>query len=371
MKIAQCGFSAGNHSWALVMQNICRSLISKGHDVHIFSTNGSEHFPEDLKPNLRGYVNEGDNKLFGSVLDDKYDMQLSYTAFKNFDKYFLRGDKNRFGIWNYETDILPKAFAKYTKYVDKVLPSSNFSKDIFSKNGVPEDHQVVVPHGIDLDRFKNVAKFPLRTNKRLKILANIAQPHIRKNIPGLLEAYGKAFEKKDDVCLVLKISRKTKGSSFEVNINSILNSFKSKYKNHAEIEIIDEFIINIEELYNACDVVFTMTHCECFWMPGIESLAANKITVAPRYGGQLDYMNDSNSFLVNGVECRAPLQMQYWEPSPYAKMFNPDTNHAADILRTIYNDYDNILTKFTPHIQSVLPKFTWDCVTDQILNLCT
>ena len=336
----------------------------------MFSTNGVEHFPDDLKPNLRGYVNEGDNKLFGNILDDNYDMQLSYTAFKNFDKYFLRGDKNRFGIWNYETDILPKAFAKYTKHVDKVLPSSNFSKEIFTKNGVPADHQVVISHGVDLDRFKSAIKFPLRTNKRLKILANIAQPHIRKNIPGLLEAYGKAFTKNDDVCLVLKISRKTKGSSFEVDANSIINNFKVKYKNHADIEIIDQFIVNIEELYNACDVVFTMANAENFWMCGLEAMASNKIVVAPKYGGQLDYMNDTNSFLVNGKVVRAPLQMQYWEPSSYAKMFEPDTDHAAEILQNIYKNYETILNKFKPNMESIMPSYSWDAVTDQILNLC-
>ncbi len=370
MKISWCGFGGSNHSWSLVAQNICRALKKNGHDVHMFSTNGIKHFPEDLKDNLRGYVDEGSTQLHGAVLDEKYDMQLSYTAFKNFDKYFLRGNQNRFGIWNYETDILPKAFAKLTKNVDKVLPSSNFSKYIFTKNGVPEDHQVVVPHGIHLDRFEKMNKFPLRTNKKLKILANIAQPHIRKNIPGLLSAYGKAFTKKDDVCLVLKVVRQTKGSSFEVDFNNIFNDFKRKFKDHAEVEIIDSFIVDIEDLYNACDVVFTMTHTECFWMPGLEGFAANKIVVAPRYGGQLDYMNDDNSFLVDGKECRAPLQLQYWEPSMYAKMFNPSDDHAASILKNIYQNYESILNKFSPNIKSILPNYTWDAVANKILSLC-
>lgn len=371
MKVCWFGFLGKNHSWSIVAQNISRKLIEMGHEVDLYSTNGVEHFPEDLKPFLKGFNNEGEMKQnIMAPLKDQYDLQLSYTAFKNFPIYFIRGNKNRFGIWNYETDILPKAFAKYTKSVDKVLPSSQFSKDIFIKNGVPADKQVVVPHGIHVERFQNLGKFPLKTKKKLKVLANIAQPHLRKNIPGLLEAYGKAFTKKDDVCLVLKVSRKPPKHAFDVDFNKLFSDFKNKYKDHAEIEIIDMFIVDIETLYNACDVVYTMTHSECFWMPGLEGFAANKIVIAPRYGGQLDFMNDDNSLLVDGKECRAPMQAQYWEPSPYAKMFNPDTNLGADALRKVYSDYDNLLAKFSPNMKSLMPNYSWASVAERIIDLC-
>src|SRR5579885_342808 len=280
MKVCWFGFLAKNHSWSIVAQNISRELVKKGHDVHLFSTNGTQHFPEDLKPNLKGYIEENfpitaDNfdELITSKLDKEYDMQLSYTALKNFCQYFIRGDKNRFGIWNYETTVLPTAFAKYYRCVDLVLPSSNFSKKIFTDNGMPADHQAMIPHGIHLDRFSNLGKYPLKTQKKYKILCNIAQPHLRKNIPNLLKAYGKAFTKADDVCLVLKVSRKSANNSnaaFDVNFNEIYNDWNAKFKNHGEIEIIDKFIVDIETLYNACDVVWTMANTECFWMPGLE-----------------------------------------------------------------------------------------------------
>jgi len=371
MKVCWFGFLGKNHSWSIVAQNISRELIRLGHEVDLFSTNGLDHFPEDLMPNIKGWVNEGESQqhIAGQLRND-YDMQLSYTAFKNFPIYFVRGNKNRFGIWNYETDVLPKAFAKYTKSVDKVLPSSQFSKDIFIKNGIAADRQVVVPHGIHADRFATLGKYPLKTQKKIKILANIAQPHLRKNIPGLLEAFGKAFTKKDDVCLVLKVSIRPPKQAFDVDFNALFSQFKKKYKDHAEVEIISNFITDIETLYNACDAVYTMTHTECFWMPGLEGFAANKIVIAPRYGGQLDFMNDNNSLLVEGKECRAPMQAQYWEPSPYAKMFNPSTDHGAEVLRKMYNDYDNLLAKFSPNMKSLLPNYSWTKVAEQIVGLC-
>lgn len=376
MKICWFGFLSKNFSWSIVAQNLSRELIKMGHSVDLFSTNGITHFPDDLKPYLKGFLEEEaklDQKLVQealSRLESSYDAQLSYTAIRNFGNYFIRGNTNRFGIWNYETTILPPAFAKYYKCVDKVLPSSNFAKKIFSDNGMPDDHQVVVPHGIHLDRFQSLGKYPLKTKKKYKILVNIAQPHLRKNIPNVFKAYGKAFTKQDDVCLVLKVSRKSpQVTTDSVPFNEIYKDFCHEFKNHGEIEIIDTFITDIESLYNACDIVFSMSHAECFWMPGLEGFGANKIVVAPAYGGQLDYMNDNNSMLISGKEIRADVKMQYWEPSPYAKVFSPNVDHAAQILKDVVNNYNDYHSKFSPKMQELVLDYTWTKAAQKIVSL--
>jgi glycosyltransferase involved in cell wall biosynthesis len=377
MKICWFGFLGKNHSWSIVSQNISRELIKQGHQVDLFSTNGMDHFPEDLKPYVKGYLTDGQTvtdqnyaSVIGSKLDATYDMQLSYTALRNFCNYFTRGEKNRFGIWNYETTILPKAFAKHCLCVDKVIPSSNFSKKIFTDNGMAEDKQVMIPHGIHLDRFQNLGKYPLKTQKKYKVLCNIAQPHLRKNIPGLLNTWGKAFTKSDDVCLVLKIAKRSPNPQFDVDVNDLLSNFNSRYKNHAEVEIVSTFITDIETLYNACDVVWTMTHAECFWMPGLEGFAANKVVISPRYGGQLDFMNDENSVLIDGKIIRADNRMQYWEPSPYAAVFDPSIDQAVVKLKDVIANYDDYLKKFSPKMQEILPNYSWTKVAERFVSLC-
>jgi glycosyltransferase involved in cell wall biosynthesis len=377
MKICWFGFLGKNHSWSIVAQNLSREFIRMGHHVDLFSTNGVEHFPEDLRPNLKGCILQETKvtaanfpEIIGDRLEKQYDMQMSYTALPNFCKYFVRGDTNRFGIWNYETTILPTAFAKFYQCVDKVLPSSQFSKKIFTDNGMPSDKQVIVPHGIYLSRFENLGKFPLRTNKRYKILANIAQPHLRKNIPGMLRAYGLAFNNTDDVCLVFKVSRKSPQPGFDLNVDDLMARWKKEFPQAPEVEIVDKFITDIETLYNACDVVYTMSHAECFWMPGLEGFAANKIVVAPRYGGQLDYMNDDNSILVGGHEMRADSRMQYWEPSPYAKVFKPNEIEAAEKLKDLIANYDDYLKKFSPNMRELVQKYSWSAAAQQITDLC-
>lgn len=359
MKVCLQQFLGKNHSWSIVGQNIARSLLKQGHEVHLNSTNGYEHFPKDLVSNVN------------LKLDKDYDMQISYTAMKNFPHYLSHGDKNRFGIWNYETTVLPYGFSKYYQYTDLMMPSSNFSKKIFADSNIPESHMVVIPHGADLDAFKTNVKYPVKTKKKFKILANIAQPHIRKNIPGLLEVYGKAFTKKDDVCLIAKVSiKKEVEMQFDVDFNMLLKSFKRKYPNHAEIEIITEFIPNIAELYNSCDAVFSMTHAECFWLPGIEGMAAGKLVIAPNYGGQLDFMSGDNSLLIPGKTICSPKNMQYWTTSPFAAMFEPDINAAVTLLQQANTDYSSLMQKFSPEMKKAVDVYSWDNVAVKITELC-
>jgi len=380
MKICWFGFCAKNHSWSQVAQHICRHLIKLGHNVDMFSTNGIKYFPNDLKPNLKGFVEEQHNMTLAqlnnfasSVLQKEYDCQLSYTFLKNFPFYLSRGHKNRFGIWTYEfagPNAIPNGYSKFYKNVDQILPPSTFSKQIFSDSGIPDSTMTIVPHGIDKERFTSVGKYNLKTKKKFKILANIAQPHLRKNIPGLLTAFGKAFTKQDDVCLVLKVVDKQPVQQFEVSFRDIYNIFESKYKNHADVEIITDFIPEIETLYNACDAVFTMSHAEGFYLPGLEAFAANKLSIAPNYGAQLDFMNQNNSLLVPGQVVVANPKMLYWGQSTRTVMFQPNTDNAAEILRYAYNNYDKLMEKFNPEIDKILKQFTWENVAKQIIGLC-
>jgi len=386
IKIQQFLFGA-NHSWAIVGQNIGRALLKKGHEVHFVSTDGIKE--EFIPPDLKAYIKE---KPVG-----KYDAQISYTAMKNFPAFLQHGDKNRFGIWNYESTIIPPGFAKYYQCTDKFLPSSEFAAKIFSDNGVPKDHIEVVPHGINVEEYMSYDVYPLKTKKNYKILANIAQPHVRKNIDGLFESYGMAFTKDDDVCLVAKVSvkkippqktinvksqrgarkqqqklqdkQKDKLNQFDVDFYGIYNSFCKKYPNHAEVEIINEFIPSMVPLYNAIQIVYSVTHAECFWLPGLEGMATNNLIIAPNWGGQLEYMNEDNSLLIEGKEIRAPKKMQYWVPSHYAATFLPSLDDAVAKLQMAVGNYDNLMKKFKPGMHEQLTRLTWDNVASMILNL--
>lgn len=360
MRVKIQGFLFGkSHSWAYVNQNLGRSLLKVGHEVEFVSTDGikPEHTPEDLKPFIK------------QMPSGEYDMQISYTAMINFPGFLANGNKNRFGIWCYEFPVIPKDFIKYYKFADKILAPSKFAKDIFVNNKIPESNLAVVPHGIHLDQFLNKNKFPLKTQKKLKFLIPLGQPHIRKAITETIEAFYKAFTNKDDVCLVAKVPNKSeKHQPFEVDVKSIIHKLNQKYKNHPEIELINTYVPNMVTLFNACDVIYSLTHAECFFMPALEGFAADKLVVVPRHGGQLDFCNDNNSILISGKEVRAPAEAQYWTPSTFNSYFEANQEEAVEALRKIYNSYSDILNSKLSCMKETVSKYTWDEAVNLILK---
>ena len=296
----------------------------------------------------------------------RYDLELSYTAPRNFPTYLNKSNR-RNGIWNYEFDHIPLGFSKFINSIDKFLPSSNWFYNICLNAGIKPEKIKVVPHGVDYKLFDNVVPMKLNTTKSIKLLMNVAQPHIRKNIFGTLDVYGKAFNKKDDVCLVIKVSEKKPEMSFELSFTEILKKFKTKYPEHAEILIIKEYIPNIGELYKACDILFMLPNAEAFHLPSLEALYCDLVVINSNYGGQLDFLNENNSILVNGKMIRAPREAQYWIPDVKASMFEPDINDAVDKLRHCVFNLSSVKEKLKVD-KNIFKHFSWENAADLILE---
>lgn len=356
------------HSWSVVGQNIGRALIKLGHDVEFISTDGKEdkYIPSDLIPFVK------------DIPIGEYDCQISYTAPHNWPNYLKDGKKNKFAIWNYEYNrkkdssrILLQGFAKHYKATSLVLPSSFFTKEVFLNMGIPEEKMRVVPHGINIEDFVEKKAWQLNTKKSKKILLNIAQPHRRKALHLALNSFGKAFTKEDDVVLVAKVFKQNKaGQAFDVDFNEIYRAFEKNFPRHAEVELVHSYISNIAEIYHSCDINYSATFTECFHLPSLESIACGLINVVPRYGGILDFCNDTNSLLIDGKIVRAPRDHQYWEFNPLAVHFEIDTNDAAKKLQLSVSEYNNLKEKFSDNMKKTVSVFTWENAAKQILDLC-
>jgi len=393
MKIRWRGLISTQHSWAFVSQSLIRAINNiGGHELYIKSTNGLKHFPEDLKPQLLpGYHN---NLLKGDAeyLNEKgefitvnknnplpeiaynnrpYDLELSYTIFYQSPRRFFADSKARAIIWNFESSIMPPGWHLYHKAIDYYLPSSQYSFDIFADNGVPKDKMLVVPHGVDTNIFNpNIPPFELKTQKKIKFLHN-AIPHHRKLHEKVIKGYFNTFTDKDDVCLILKTKflDPKKLNEHEVDVQAILKKCAGRRKDLPEIEIIQSFIPDIGSLYTACDAVISMSSCEGFWLPGLEALACGSLVIAPRHGGQLEFLNDDNSILIDTKEMKAPSSMQYWTNHPDAVVGDPDIKHFSKMLWKVYKNLEKEKQRIKEPAKKTVEKFTWEAAAQMILDL--
>lgn len=374
MRIKLQGFMGQNHSWAIVHWGLARGLKNLGHKIDLFATDGIEYLPPDLKENLIGYIElNKPEKLHGKLPDKEYDCQISYTAMKNWPLYLSNGYQNRFGIWCWEwagKNSLPTGFAKHYKSCDNILAPSTFAKRVFIESGIPENIITVLSHGIDEKKYRQTTTISLPTNKKFKLLANIQQPHLRKNIPGLLKVYGQAFDKNDDVCLILKVKNKEVKTPFEVSLNQCLQDFNKSFPEHAEVKLYNEFLEDISILYRSVDAVFSMTFAEGFFLPALESICSSKLVIAPKWGGQIDFLNEDNSLLIDGRETRADPKSMYWESKNNSIWFTPDINDAVKKLQYAYHNFESFNKTLSLQKENLIVKYSWKTISKQIENMC-
>jgi O-antigen biosynthesis alpha-1,2-mannosyltransferase len=375
VKILIRQFLSKNHSWSQTGWGLGQAVKQLGYELHLFSTDGSgkDTIPIDLKSNLIGYTEENKPKIYGRLPDPEYDCQISYTCMKNFSHLLANGKKNRFGIWVYEwsgKNAIPSGFAKHYQDCDMMCVPSHFGKQIFMDSGIPENRMKVIPHGINRFDFEQTTTITLPTNKSCKIGVVIGQNHLRKNISGLLEAYGKAFTKNDDVCLVLKAKDRPIQHQFDLSLRECLNNFYRQFPQHAQLILLQDFIPDMSAFYRSIDIMYSLSNCEGFLYPMLEGLCAGKVSVAPKWGGQLDFLNDSNALLVEGKEVRANPKSMYWE-SKNSIWFQPSIDSAIDHLRYACNNFQTLNASLDKQRSDAYNRFDWKNILGQFLELCT
>lgn len=375
------GFCAKNHSWSIVHQNLARQFIKLGYEVDMFSTNGDQNFPKDLLPNLKGFIEskgilsadnikEFENK--SKNLKNQYDVQISYTAMRNFSKLFKRGQKNRFGIWAFEFEgknSLPSGWAKYYKNCDLMLPPSEYAKKVFFESGVPEDAMQVIPHGIDESFLNGKDIYQLKTKKKFKFLTSLGQVHSRKGLKESLYAYFKAFTNKDDVSFVFKIQDVPRQMPFQVDFYKTLNEAKKNFPSHPEVIILKDFIPDLSPLFRACNAYVCASKAECFAIPALETLASGKILIISNHGGQLDFCNNDNCLMVDGKLVKTPPEAIYWEPNNRSYWFEPDINSISLQMKKAVQEEEALLLKFKPEFEKIREKYSWENVAKSMEKL--
>ncbi len=357
LKIRSQAMLGTTHSWAVTIRSLLREFRDMGNYLYLTSINGYDMCPAEWTKFRRECIDA--------------DIDLTYTLPRNFKQRFNRNSKLKLAIYNYESSILPSVWKDSINYIDYALPSSNFSKEVFVNSGWPEEKCIVIPHGVNLQDFKDKSKVSnFKTKKKFKFL-NVSIPHYRKNIDILVDAYYRAFTDADDVCLLLKVKLEKPKYKFECDVVQQILKAQKKHKGRPlpQVEVVQHKYDSMIPLYNSCDCLVSASSAEGFGLPLLEGLAAGMLVVAPRCTGQLDFLNDSNSLLVDVKEIDATAKYQYWRPSKGAKTYLPEVESLSENMKMVYNDYKNLKKKFKQESRKTVEKFTWENAAKQILDI--
>lgn len=351
LKIRAHGMFGATHSWSYTVRSIMLEFHKMGHELYITSTDGYGFAPKEL------------SNSFGKETDEA-DIDLCYTLPKNFKQWFNPKSRLKLAIFNWESTSLPKEWAASVEHADFVLPSSNCVRDVFISNGWPERKIITVPLGVDWDRFSSAHPMEISGLNKFTFL-NVSIPHYRKNIDLILDSYYSAFSESDDVSLIIKSSFDRPKNKFECDLSKIIEEVGKKHKNKIlpKVHLVIDKLKNIEELYKRSDCVISASSFEGFGLPMLEGFAAGKQIIAPRCSGQMDFLNDENSFLVDVERIKAGEKYQYWRADDSSMTYLPRKESIIESMLSVYNG------KRKYPVDSLREEFSWTNSANKIINI--
>lgn len=359
MRIRSYSWGAANISWSVVIEELLYAAEHMGHEVVFLSTNGHrgmQYWSPDKSLEQEFFMRK--------FLREKgaFDIDLTYTVPQNFPQRFINSSRCKMAIYAYESSIMPRRWRDYYHIIDYVLPPSQYVADMMERNGCPKEKIKVVPHGVDTDLFHPGAKpLDLKIDKKFKFLC-VAEPHYRKQLDKLLEVYCKWFTSDDDVCLVLKTKifntaedYKNK-KEFEQDLKPVIKALQDKYGDKMPaIKVVTKRFKNLANLYAACDAFCLMTASEGWGVPYLEALAMGMPVIAPRHGGQLQFLNDENAILTKCGTRKARTMEQYWGASKGATVGDPDEEEFGMAMRQLYSKMMGLVKP-----RSLGPMIAWE-----------
>jgi glycosyltransferase involved in cell wall biosynthesis len=244
----------------------------------------------------------------------------------------------------FETDRLPAAWLAPLLERDEVWVPSAHNADVFRCGGLPASRIRVVGGTLDLGAFR-----PDATPVDLRVMARVPEGHRivltnfdiqeRKAWRQLLAAWARAFDPDDPVCLVLKTGSYYEG---DAAAQARVEAEIERLGPHAPIRVVTGMLpaAELPGLYTAADAYVLASRGEGWGRTQMEALACGLPTVASRWSGTLEFMDDEWSWLVDGELVDVPADDPLFAAHRGHRWFEPDVESLAACLRDIAADWD-------------------------------
>lgn len=219
-----------------------------------------------------------------------------------------------------------------------------------------KDKLQVIPHGVDLTKFYPKEKpkvFTFICNKGFRGLED------RGGIQYAIKAYFEEFSKTDNVEMQIKIN-----PIYGVpDIIKIVEELKINEDNAVlKINTSQLPYEDLVNLYNVGHVFVAPTRAEAFNLPCIEAMACGLPVITTNFGGQVEYVNNENGWIIGGELKEVEHELEY----EGIKWLTPSIPELRKAMREAYtNDLKNKIDKSL----EVARQMTWDNSAKKLIDL--
>jgi glycosyltransferase involved in cell wall biosynthesis len=242
----------------------------------------------------------------GTIKEDsfKYSINLIQLSLNDISGFFA-GFKttsflNRYNIlflvW--ESEYVPEEIQKTLHLFDEIWTPSMYCREIFKEHFLGPIMTVPHPVEIQLNSLEKKDFLEIYDNQKYSFLFifNFGSSIKRKNTLFLIQSFIEAFPTETDVELIIKCSNAKKNPKDYALVLKEIGG-----RSNIKIVDIDLEKNDLNHFINQCDCYVSLHHSEGFGLTLAEAMCLGKPTIATNYSGNLEFMNDSNSFLVDYV----------------------------------------------------------------------
>jgi len=271
--------------------------------------------------------------------------------------------KKFIGCCVWEGDRIPLGFSKALNKADIItVPSKHTFEAVVKTCPDIQEKVFIIPHGVDIDHFK-----PQKNDsENFVFLANkgwASGINDRGGIQYLIKAFCEEFKPDEKVELRIKINPayNVPGWDLQNELNKLnLPERKPKiYFNTAPIEYK-----YLPEFYKG-DCFVSPTMAEGFSIPCAEALASEIPVITTCYGGQTDFVNNENGWLLQYKLCENDWDYLY----EGIKWAVPDLEDLKYRMRHAFNNKDECIKKGKEGRKWVKENLTWELSAKKFLNI--
>lgn len=300
-----------------------------------------------------------------------YAINVVHLTPENYPQHIKEGCYN-IGFFAWETNIIPSKWVYECNAMDEIWVPCKWTAEVTRKAGVKKPIHVF-GHCVCPEEYRNVhpMKLPELSHNWFKFYS-IFQWTERKNPAGLLRAYLTSFRKKDPVVLILKTYRSNYSKEEQSAVLDQIQSIKKDVggSKQPKILVILDMLTRQEMLsLHAMGDCFVLLHRSEGWgLPHFEACAMGKPVITTGYGGNLEFTNADNSFLVGYKTI--PVERMGWIPWYNDEMSwaDPDIKECSKYMRYVYSNRGMANARAQKARNLLFCKFGWESIGNEIKN---
>lgn len=296
-------------------------------------------------------------------------IQISPSETPNFFDYFDHSffkDKYNILYMAWESETIPEDYVMNMNLFDEIWTPSTYCKECIEKYvGLPVR---VIPHPIDIDLKETDDEDALSFyNKDLfnfLFIFDYNSSIDRKNVINLIKIFRETFDKGDNnAFLTIKTSRSHK---FPSEKEQILQAIGDSKKIKIVEKIFDKNALN--DVISNCDSYISLHRSEGFGLTMAEAMYFSKPVIATGYSGNLEFMNEENSFLVSAkVVASDSNVINYAANTVWSE---PSLEEASVFLKTVYEGKESVQEKAVKGHETIVNDLSLKRVGQLMKNRC-